>query len=208
MQHNVYNLEDLTKVSSEIKLKSEILGHDSNNDLVWQIINSVRHQRITTKNTKNRSDASGGGKKPWRQKGTGRARAGTSRSPLWVGGGITFAHESRVCSHKVNKKMYRKAIAVLLSELKKQDKLVVVESLALPSHKTKDLKATIGKWLDHRKVLVLVEKIDSNFLMASRNLFEICYGEWQSTICPDLLFKSNLVVITKQALTEIEEWLA
>lgn len=207
MQHSLYQIDNIEKSSGQIELDADFLSHEMNNDLVWQVVNSIRHQRITTKKTKNRSEANGGGKKPWRQKGTGRARAGTSRSPIWVGGGITFSHESRVCSHKINKKMYRKAVSILISEFKKQDKLVIVDELKASTHKTKDLVAKIQPWLDLKKVVILTDALDVNFLMASRNLYQICYGEWRSVICPDLLANSNLLVVSKQAIAEIQEWL-
>lgn len=207
MQQDIYNIQDISKASSEVKLNPEVCGLEMNNDLVWQIVNSIRYQRITTKDTKNRSEARGGGKKPWRQKGTGRARAGTSRSPIWVGGGITFNHKSRVCSHKIPKQMYRKAIAVIISEIKRQDKLVIVEDMKLDTHKTKDLVHKLAPWIAQRKILMLTDAIDPNFMLASRNLFEIYYGQWQSTVCPDVLTNSNLLVVTKQAMQEIEEWL-
>lgn len=205
--HSVYNISNLETASADKVQLSSVFSEELNNDLVWQVVNSIKYQRITTKNTKNRSDVRGGGKKPWRQKGTGRARAGTTRGPIWVGGGVTFAHKSRVCSHKINKKMYRKAISVILSELKKQDKIVILDELKLDTHKTKDLHSKIKTWIDLRKVLVLTDSIDPNFLMASRNLHQIYYGLWQSTICPELLCDSNLLVVTKNALLEIEEWL-
>ena len=205
--HSVYTISDLEKPTADKVNLSSVFSEEMNNDLVWQVVNSIRYQRITTKNTKSRSDVSGGGKKPWRQKGTGRARAGTTRGPVWVGGGVTFAHESRVCSHKINKKMYRKAITVILSELKNQNKIVILDELKLENHKTKELASKIQTWIDLRKVLVLTDSIDPNFLMASRNLHQIYYGLWQSTICPDLLCDSNLLVVTKKALIEIEEWL-
>lgn len=207
MQHSLYKIDDIKKASGEVELASDVLNTEMNDDLVWQVVNSIKHQRITTKKTKNRSDANGGGKKPWRQKGTGRARAGTSRSPIWVGGGITFSHESRVCTHKINKKMYRKAVAAIISEFKKQDKLVIIDEIKASTHKTKDLATKIQPWLDQRKVLVLTESLDANFLMASRNLYQICYGEWGSVLCPELLVNSNLLVVSKQAITEIQEWL-
>lgn len=207
MQHSLYKIDDIKKASGEVELASDVLNTEMNDDLVWQVVNSIKHQRITTKKTKNRSDANGGGKKPWRQKGTGRARAGTSRSPIWVGGGITFSHESRVCTHKINKKMYRKAVAAIISEFKKQDKLVIIDEIKASTHKTKDLAAKIQPWLDQRKVLVLTESLDANFLMASRNLYQICYGEWGSVLCPELLVNSNLLVVSKQAITEIQGWL-
>jgi large subunit ribosomal protein L4 len=209
MECAVYNLDDLeNSTKSKINLGEDFLNDEYNEDLIWQVVNSIRYQRITKKDTKNRSEANGGGKKPWRQKGTGRARAGTSRSPIWVGGGITFNHKSRVCSHKINKKMYKKAVSVILSEYLRSDKLVIIEDLASDSPKTSSLKSKITKWTDINRVLLLTNEIDTNFHLATRNFYEFNYGEWQYSLCPDKLSQSNLVVITKKAIEEVKEWLA
>lgn len=208
MQYPLYKIEDLSNPIGEIDISDMVAAVSRNDDLIWQLVNSTNYQRITTKSTKSRSDKRGGGKKPWRQKGTGRARAGTSRSPIWVGGGITFSHESRVCKHKINKKMYRKGIASMLSEIIAKKDLIVVESLQMETNKTKSLRANIKDLLETRKILALTSAIDENFLLASRNFYEILYGEWRSLLAPDVLCNANKVLVTKQALNEIEEWLS
>jgi large subunit ribosomal protein L4 len=201
----VYKLENLSKPVSE--LKTAINDTEYNKDLVFQVVNSYIHERITTKDTKNRSEVRGGGRKPRRQKGTGGARVGTIRSPLWVGGGITFNHSSRECSHKVNKKMYRKAIAVILSELNRKSDLVIVDGMQLDTHKTKSLFIKIKELVAKRKVLMMTDKIDKNFVQASANIHEVTYGEWKTVLNPVDLCNSNTVVITSQAFNEIKEWL-
>lgn len=203
------NFGSKTKAKSKVALNDAVFGLDFNEPLVHQVIVAYQAgQRQGSKSNLSRSEVSGGGKKPWRQKGTGRARAGTSRSPIWVGGGITFSHESRVCKHKINKKMYRKGIASMLSEIIAKKDLIVVESLQMETNKTKSLRANIKDLLETRKILALTSAIDENFLLASRNFYEILYGEWRSLLAPDVLCNANKVLVTKQALNEIEEWLS
>lgn len=208
MQQTVYSINNFEENKGTVDLSQNISAQEKNDDLIWQLVNSSKFQRITTKNTKNRSDKRGGGKKPWRQKGTGRARAGTIRSPIWVGGGITFSHESRVCKHKINKKMFRKGIANILSQIIASGNLIVVDNMEAGSSKSKEIRTSLKGLLETRKILLLTEKIDENFLLASRNFFELCYGEWRSLLSPELLCNANKVVITKNALSELEEWLA
>ena len=178
-----------------------------NEALVHQVVTAyLAGSRAGTKAQKNRASARGGGAKPWRQKGTGRARAGTIRSPIWVGGGRTFAAKPRSYEQKVNKKMYRAALRSVLSELIRQDRLVVIESLELEAPKTK-LLATKLKDLDLSSVLILNEAFDEKIFLAARNLPEVGICD-AGSIDPVVLIRFEKVLITLPALKLIEERLS
>ena len=182
-------------------------GADFNEPLVHQVVTAyLAGSRAGTKAQKNRAAVRGGGAKPWRQKGTGRARAGTIRSPIWVGGGRTFAAKPRDFSQKVNKKMYRAALRSVLSELIRQDRLVVVESLELEAPKTK-LLATKLKELALDNVLVLNEAFDEKLFLAARNLPNVGICD-AAAIDPVVLIRFEKVLITLPALKLIEERLS
>jgi large subunit ribosomal protein L4 len=182
-------------------------GAKFNEALVHQVVTAyLAGSRAGTKAQKNRAAARGGGAKPWRQKGTGRARAGTIRSPIWVGGGRTFAAKPRDHSQKVNKKMYRAALRSVLSELIRQDRLVVVESLEIDAPKTK-LLATKLKDLDLNNVLVLNEAFDEKLFLAARNLPNVGICD-AASIDPVVLIRFEKVLITLPALKLIEERLS
>ncbi len=182
-------------------------GADFNEALVHQVVTAyLAGSRAGTKAQKNRAAVRGGGAKPWRQKGTGRARAGTIRSPIWVGGGRTFAAKPRDHSQKVNKKMYRAALRSVLSELIRQDRLVVVESLEIEAPKTK-LLATKLKDLDLDNVLVLNEAFDEKLFLAARNLPNVGICD-AAAIDPVVLIRFEKVLITLPALKLIEERLS
>ena len=161
--------------------------------------------RAGTKAQKSRSTASGGGKKPWRQKGTGRARAGTIRSPIWRGGGRTFAATPRDHSQKVNRKMYRGAMQAILSELVRQDRLLVVDSLELAEPKTKtfvDLLAGLG----FEKGLIVTNEPNENVYLASRNIPGV-YMLDVAGIDPVSLVSADKVLVTVDTIEKIQEWL-
>ncbi len=182
-------------------------GADFNEPLVHQVVTAyLAGSRAGTKAQKNRAAVRGGGAKPWRQKGTGRARAGTIRSPIWVGGGRTFAAKPRDFSQKVNKKMYRAALRSVLSELIRQDRLVVVESLEIDAPKTK-LLATKLKELSLDNVLVLNEAFDEKLFLAARNLPNVGICD-AAAIDPVVLIRFEKVLITLPALKLIEERLS
>ena len=154
----------------KLELSETAFARDFNEDLVHQVVVAyLAGARQGSKAQKNRSQVRGGGRKPWRQKGTGRARAGTIRSPIWRGGGVTFASRTQDHSVKVNKKMYRGAIICILSELIRQERLVAVESFGLEEPKTKLLKSKLED-LDLKNVLLLVDDLDKNIYLAARNL--------------------------------------
>ncbi len=190
-----------------VEVAEAAFGADFNEPLVHQVVTAyLAGSRAGTKAQKNRAAVRGGGAKPWRQKGTGRARAGTIRSPIWVGGGRTFAAKPRDHSQKVNKKMYRAALRSVLSELIRQDRLVVVESLEIEAPKTK-LLATKLKDLDLDNVLVLNEAFDEKLFLAARNLPNVGICD-AAAIDPVVLIRFEKVLITLPALKLIEERLS
>lgn len=146
--------------AESVEVSEVTFGREFNEALVHQVVVAyMAGGRQGTKAQKTRSDVAGGGKKPWRQKGTGRARAGTIRSPIWRGGGVTFAARPRDFSQKVNRKMYRGAMCSILSELIRQDRLVVVEAFTIDAPKTKGLVAKLAE-LDLASVLIVTESVD------------------------------------------------
>jgi large subunit ribosomal protein L4 len=184
-----------------------VFGQEFNETLVHQVVVAyMAAGRAGTHAQKNRSAVSGGGSKPWRQKGTGRARAGTIRSPLWRGGGKTFAATTRDYSQKVNKKAYRAAIRSILSELVRQDRLVVVESFAVDAPKTRELASKLGT-LGLDRVLVVHDAPDENLYLAARNLPNVDVVDTTITD-PVSLVGFDKVLMTVAALREFEERLA
>ncbi len=182
-------------------------GVDYNEALVHQVVTAhLSGARAGTKAQKNRAAVRGGGAKPWAQKGTGRARAGTIRSPIWVGGGRTFAAKPRNYEQKVNKKMYRAALRSMLSELVRQDRLVIVKDLALEAPKTK-LLATKLKELELSSVLILNEAFDEKLFLAARNLPNVGICD-VAAIDPVVLIRFDKVLVTLPALKLIEERLS
>jgi len=155
---------------AELQVSDTAFGHDYNPALVFQVVNAYRAAgRAGTKAQKTRAEVRGGGKKPWNQKGSGSARAGSIRSPIWVGGGATFAAKPRDFSQKVNRKMYRGALRAMFSELVRQDRLLVTNAISLEAPKTK-LLATQLKSLALDNVLIIVEALDEKLFLAARNL--------------------------------------
>jgi large subunit ribosomal protein L4 len=190
-----------------VEVCDAVFGQSFNETLVHQLV--VRYlagARAGTKAQKTRSDVSGGGTKPWKQKGTGRARSGTTRSPVWRTGGVTFAARPRSYEQKLNKKMFRAGVRSILSELLKQGRLVVSSDILPTSFKTKELNEKL-KLINAKKILILVESIDSNLALASRNIPYIEIIE-ASNLNPVLLVGSDKVVATPGALKQLEERLS
>ncbi len=182
-------------------------GAEFNEALVHQVVTAyLAGGRSGTKAQKNRAAVRGGGAKPWRQKGTGRARAGTIRSPIWVGGGRAFAAKPRDYDQKVNKKMYRAAMRSVVSELIRQDRMVVVDELSLEAPKTK-LLATKLKEMDLSSVLILNEAFDENVFLAARNLPDVGVCD-VAAMDPVVLIRFEKVLVTLPALKMIEERLS
>lgn len=187
---------------------SEItFGKEFNQDLVHQaVVAYMAAGRQGSKAQKNRAAVSGGGKKPWRQKGTGRARAGTIRSPIWRSGGVTFAASPRSFEQKLNKKMYRAAMRCIFSELARQERLIVVEEFDLDAPKTKSLVGKLDAF-DLSDVLIVSESVSENLYLASRNLHKVDVRDVQG-LDPVSLIRFEKVVVTVSALKKIEESLA
>jgi|TARA_B110000914_G_scaffold153552_1_gene134682 large subunit ribosomal protein L4 len=193
---------------SDIEVADATFAADFNEGLVHQVVTAfLAKARQGTKQQKTRSDVRGGGAKPWRQKGTGRARAGTSRSPIWVGGGRTFAARPRDYEQKVNKKMYRAAMRSVLSELVRQDRLVLVDSLTLKTPKTKELIGKVKELDVGGSVLFFVKSYDENLCLASRNLQYVDVLDLRE-INPVSLIRFEKVVATVDAVKGLAERLS
>lgn len=191
---------------SKVKVSDSAFGREFNEDLVHQVVTAyLAGGRSGTKAQKSRARVSGGGAKPWRQKGTGRARAGTIRSPLWRGGGVTFAAKPRDYSQKVNRKMFRGAMSVIFSELVRQDRLLVVDDFGIDEPKTRALVAKLAD-LGAPKALVVTQELDDKLALAARNLPHVAVVE-ASAVDPVSLVAAEKVVITKAAVDKIQEWL-
>lgn len=188
-----------------ISVSEATFGRTYNEALVHQVVTAYQAgARAGTHQQKTRSDVQGGGAKPWRQKGTGRARSGTSRSPLWRAGGVTFAARPRDYSKKVNRKMYRGAISAMLSELVRQDRLIVVDEFAVSEPKTKSLLAKLTA-LGVDSALIIVEVGDNkNLYLAARNVYalDVCDVD---EVDPVALIRFGHVVVTAAALKKLEE---
>ena len=193
--------------SGSVDVAEAAFGADFNEALVHQVVTAyLAGGRAGTKAQKNRAAVRGGGTKPWRQTGTGRARAGTIRSPIWVGGGRAFAAQPRNYDQKVNKKMYRAALRSVFSELVRQDRLVVVKELELEAPKTKLLVGKLNE-LDLDSVLILNEGFDEKLFLAARNLQNVGICD-ASSIDPVVLIRFDKVLVTLPALKLIEERLS
>jgi large subunit ribosomal protein L4 len=197
-------LVDGKKGSSTLALADATFGTAFNEPLVHQVVTAyLAGARAGTKAQKTRSEVSGSGKKPWKQKGTGRARVGSVRSPIWVGGGRAFAARPRSFEQKVNRKMHRGAMRSIMSELLRQDRLLVTPELAVSAPKTKELRGKFEK-LGFTKGLVVVEAFDMNLWLAARNLPNVDLLEAR-LIDPVSLVGADKIVITAAALKIIEE---
>jgi large subunit ribosomal protein L4 len=193
--------------SSNVDVLEAVFGQSYNETLIHQLV--TRHlagARAGTKAQKTRSDVSGGGAKPWKQKGTGRARAGTTRSPIWRTGGVVFAARPRDYDQKLNKKMFRVGIRSILSELLRQDRLVVSDAIIPASPKTKEFNAKL-QGIDARRVLIVVDKIEANIALASRNIPNVEVIEAEH-LNPVLLVAADKVIATTAAIKKLEERLA
>jgi len=189
-----------------IKVSEATFGRDFSEALVHQVVTAyLAGARAGTKAQKTRSEVRGGGRKPWRQKGTGRARAGTIRSPIWRGGGQTFAAKPRDHSQKVNRKMYRGAIQAILSELVRQDRLVVMDTFELSSPKTSELLAKLAEQ-GFEKGLIVTAQVDGNLFLATRNVPNV-YVLDVAGLDPVSLVAADKVIMTVEAVKKIEEWL-
>lgn len=190
-----------------IEVNQAVFDAKYNETLIHQaVVAYMAAGRQGTRAQKTRAEVSGGGKKPWRQKGTGRARAGSTRSPIWRSGGTTFAAKPQDHSQKINRKMYRAAIRSILSELARTERLVVVENFAVDAPKTKELVNKLQA-LELKDVLIITDAFDTNLWLAARNLPHVDYVE-ASGSDPVSLIAYEKVLITVPAIKKIEEVLA
>jgi len=197
-------MELKTNAGAAVAVSDATFGREFNESLVHQVVTAyMAGGRQGTKAQKTRSEVTGGGIKPWRQKGTGRARSGTSSSPIWRSGGVTFAAKPRNFEQKVNKKMYRAAMQSILSELVRQERLVVADSFAVESHKTKEFVAKLNE-LELDNVLIISEEIDEKLYLAARNVPHVGVTE-ASSIDPVSLIAFEKVLVTVPALKQLEE---
>lgn len=190
-----------------VSVSDAAFAREYNEELVHQVVTAyLAGARQGTRAQKNRAAVRGGGKKPWRQKGTGRARAGTTRSPIWRSGGVTFAARPQDHSQKVNRKMYRAGMQTIMSELARQDRLMVIESLDVETPKTKLLVKQLGEFgLDD--VLIVSAEVGENLYLASRNLHKVNVVDVEG-IDPVSLIGHEKVLFTVDAVKKIEEMLA
>ena len=192
---------------ADVEVNDQAFGREFNEALVHQVVVAYMNAgRAGTKAQKTRAEVRGGGRKPWRQKGTGSARAGSIRSPIWVGGGRAFAAKPRDYSQKVNKKMYRGALRAMVSELARQDRLVVVQSFEMDAPKTKQLVGKL-KDLSAERALILVEAFEEKLFLAARNLPHVEVLP-VARLDPVSLARHEKVLVTVGALKMLEERLA
>jgi len=193
--------------TKNIEVSDANFSRDFNETLVHQAVTAyLAGARSGTRAQKTRSDVKGGGKKPWRQKGTGRARAGTIRSPIWRSGGVTFAARPKDWSQKINKKMYRAAMRSILSELVRQDRLLVVDGFSVEAPKTKDLVSKLNT-LGADNVMIVTEDLNENLFLSSRNLHNVGVCD-VNYIDPVSLIRFDKVLMTAAAVKKVEEMLA
>lgn len=189
-----------------VEVSEVAFGRDFNEALVHQVVTAyLAGGRQGTRKQKTRSEVSGGGRKPWNQKGTGRARAGTIRSPIWVGGGRAFAARPQDHSQKVNRKMYRAAMQCILAELVRQERLIVVETFELAEAKTKAMLAKLAEF-NATDALIVTEAVETGLYLAARNIPKIDVVD-AAGINPVSLVGSEKVIVTVAALKKIEELL-
>jgi len=190
-----------------VAVSDATFSREFNESLVHQVVTAyLAGARQGTRAQKTRSEVSGGGKKPWRQKGTGRARAGTIRSPIWRSGGVTFAAKPQDFEQKVNRKMYRAAMQVILSELVRQERLVVVEELKAETPKTKAFSAKLKEQGLNDGALIISDEVEQNLYLASRNIPNVDVLD-VAGMDPVSLVAHDKVVVTVPALKKIEEML-
>lgn len=193
--------------SKTVQVSDEAFAREFNEGLVHQLVTAyLAGGRSGTRGQKNRSAVSGGGAKPFRQKGTGRARAGTIRSPLWRTGGVTFAAKNQDWSQKLNRKQYRAGMRSILSELVRQERMLVIDKLDVAEPKTKLLVEQLGK-LSLDSVMIIVKELDKNLFMAARNLHKVGLSE-AGAIDPVNLVRFDKVLVTVDALKKLEEMFA
>ncbi|WP_028079881.1 50S ribosomal protein L4 [Solimonas soli] len=192
--------------SNKLNVSDAVFGAEYNEPLIHQVVTAyMAAGRAGTKAQLAKGEVRGGGKKPWKQKGTGRARAGSIRSPLWRGGGATFAASPRDHSQKVNRKMYRGAIRSIVAELARQNHLIVAEAFTVAAAKTKGLVEQLAK-LGSDDVLIVTGELDQNLFLSARNLPHVAVCDVEA-LNPVTLLRHEKVVITADAVKKLEAWL-
>ncbi len=194
------------KKPGKVDVEDAVFGVDFNEPLIHQALTAyLAGSRSGTKAQKSRSDVRGGGRKPWRQKGTGRARSGTIRSPIWRGGGVTFAARPRNHDQKLNRKMYRGAIRSILSELARQERLLVIDEINIEEPKTRAMLAQL-KTLGLKDVLIVTTEVSENLYLSSRNIPNVDVIDTEE-IDPYVLLGFDKVLMTRAAVEKVEAWL-
>jgi len=200
----------LLNSKKKVALDDAIFANEFNEALVHQVVTAfLAGARAGTHAQKTRAEVRGGGIKPWKQKGTGRARAGTIRSPLWRKGGKVFAAKTQSYQQKVNRKMHRGALRSILSELVRQERLVVVDEIKIEKPKTKAFIKQLGDWKLGEDLLIITESVDTNIFLAARNLPHIDIRDVAASISdPAALVGAEKILITTEAIKKLEEVLA
>jgi large subunit ribosomal protein L4 len=192
--------------NSKIKVNKEIFDYNYNEGLVHQaVVTYMNNARSGNSAQKTRSEVRGGGRKPWNQKGTGRARAGTIRSPIWRSGGVTFASKKRDYSQKLNKKMYKRAVRSIISELHRTGNLIIVSDFQCPTIKTKDFITKMNE-LNIKNALIVMSEVGEYEYLASRNLYQYDVCDVES-LDPVSLLRYQQVLMTEEAIKKLEEQL-
>ncbi len=193
--------------SAKLAVSDSVFGADYNEALIHQVVTAYMNAgRAGTKAQKSKADVRGGGKKPWKQKGTGNARAGSIRSPLWRGGGKTFAAVNRDFSQKVNKKMYRGAIRSIVSELTRQGHLMIAETFTVEAAKTQGLLAKLGQ-IGANDILLVTGEVDQNLYLSARNIPHVAICDVEG-LNPVALLRHKKVLMTADAVKKLEAWLS
>jgi large subunit ribosomal protein L4 len=197
----------LANSKSKVSVSDAVFGAEYNEALVHQAVTAyLNGARAGTKKQKTRAEVRGGGRKPWKQKGTGQARAGTIRSPLWRKGGKIFAAVPRDHSQKINKKMYRGALRAIVSELARQGHLLIAEDFTVDAPKTKGLIEKLAK-LGTRDLLIVTDAVDQNLMLSARNLPHVDVSDVEG-LNPVALLSREKVLVTQAALKKLEAWLS
>ncbi|MBC8591586.1 50S ribosomal protein L4 [Wansuia hejianensis] len=200
---NVYNM--LGEQVEEIELRDDIFGIEVNEHAVYEVVkNQLANKRQGTQSVKTRADVRGGGRKPWRQKGTGRARQGSIRAPHWTGGGVAFAPKPRDYSYKVPKKVKRLALKSALTSKVENNEIIIVDELTFEAPKTKEMLNVLNKLNADKKALIVTASSDVNVIRSSKNIPTV-----QTTVVNNLnvydILKYNSLIITKEAVRKVEE---
>lgn len=200
---NVYNM--LGELVEEMELSEEVFGVEINQHVVWEVVkNQLANKRQGTQSVKTRAEVRGGGRKPWRQKGTGRARQGSTRSPQWKGGGVVFAPKPRDYSYAVPKKVRRLALKSVLTSKVQNNEIIVVDSIKFDAPKTKEMTNLLAKLNADKKALIVMDTKDVNVIKSANNIPTVATALVNTINVYDIL-KYNSFIITKDAVRKVEE---